>query len=215
MRVSHVGSRRWVTLTACVAALWLSASSTRAQDNGVSACLKACRDSAKACNSPVIGDNKDCAQACRDAMKTALQGCKTDPDPSTCIGNAYTAAEACHEACAGTAQASHETCFNTTNDCIKACTSDQGDCIVGCRESTRNCTQSGHDAAATCKDSCRETLQTMLQGCPSATDPGTCVKAARDAAKACRTPCLDALKAAATDCKAQAHSCTTTCAPAP
>jgi hypothetical protein len=209
-------AHRLSTLTVYVgllAAVGLSASPTLAQGNGVVDCLKGCRGSAQACNTPVSQARTTCAQGCRDTMKTTLQGCKTAPDPAACISSAFAAAETCHDGCKQTAEGGGGLCFDATNACIKQCTPSQGDCVVGCRETIRNCRQTASNAAYACRSSCRDTLVTTLEGCAATADPSACAKAARDAFKTCKTPCVDILKTAKDGCKTQAKSCKDTCAP--
>jgi hypothetical protein len=202
------------TLAACVgllSALAAGANPALAQSSSVAQCLKTCRANAKACNTPVEAARKACAQSCRSDMKAALQDCPTADDPAACIGDAFAGAETCHDGCRSTAQADHGVCFSAANDCIKTCTPTQGDCIVGCRETTRNCRQAAYQMAYDCKANCRDILVTMLQGCVSDPNPGTCAQTARADFKSCRAPCLTQLQSDMADCKAQAKPCKSAC----
>ena len=210
-RSTMFGMSWFAVCAGIVAAVGLFGRPAIAQESEVATCLKACRDGAMVCNTPVRSDRKGCATGCRDVMKKALVECKTAADPATSLGDAFAAAESCHSGCAGVAEAGHDTCFASTNDCILACTSEQGQCIVGCREAMRECRQSAADKARTCKDSCRDSMVTTLQGCTSSEDGRVCAQAARAKAKECKAPCVEALTNAAGDCKGTAKICKEAC----
>jgi hypothetical protein len=90
-------------------------------------CAQTCLTAKLLCESGPLKTQEECAsdpknpQSCRAQLQSALQACKTNPDPSACADVAQLAALKCRQACVDAAEPQLSDCGDAFRLCLRSC----------------------------------------------------------------------------------------------